>query len=130
MTKVTLRRQVKNRNFNSQEQPVKTTMTQLLTLDPDIDSLSEYLDFQPGEDLFFDELIAQYGIHLEKLTESEKLFLTVLLSQSLCLDAHGKVGNTIIPLSQKCLANFGKSDLLGLMSALADQIRCGHYAEH
>jgi hypothetical protein len=101
----------------------------LLTVDTDIEPLSQYLDFQPGEDSFFDSLVLEHGHHLQTLTQREKLFMLAFLANSLSLEASGDIGDRIIQLSQKCLSNLGEIDLLGLMSALSDQVRAGHYAE-
>jgi hypothetical protein len=106
------------------------TLMPLLTLDTDpIESLSYCLDFQPGEDIFLDSLVNEHGDYLEKLTKREKLFLVSAIANSISSEDPGVVSNEIHELATKCYDNMSLSDLLGLMGALTEQIRWGHYAE-
>jgi hypothetical protein len=104
-------------------------MTQLIDLVTDIEPIMDYLDFQPGENLFIDNLVNQHGSHLQTLTQREKLYMVAFLANSLSLEADGDIGNRIIQLSQDCFSELGGTDLLALIAALSDQLRGGYYAE-
>jgi hypothetical protein len=104
-------------------------MTKTLTIDTDLEPLSYYLDFQPGEHEFLDSLVEEHGSHLQNLTQREKLFMLAFLANSLSFEANGEIGDRIIQLSQDCFSRLGVNDLLALITAVSDQLRGGYYAE-
>jgi hypothetical protein len=91
--------------------------------------LSDWLDFNPGEDSFLDSLIDEYGDYLQNLTKREKLFMLSAIANSISFEEPGVVDNRIHQLWQQCYAKMSPSDLLAFMGALTEQIRWGHYAE-
>jgi hypothetical protein len=114
---------------------ISTNMNQPINLETitsycePIDPLSDYLDSQPGEDEFIDNLIEEYGDYLEKLTKREKLFILGSLANKVGFEEPGVVVDSIYQLVQACYFQMSLSDLLAFMGALCEQTRWGHYAE-
>jgi hypothetical protein len=91
--------------------------------------LSDWLDFNPGEDSFLDSLIDEYGDYLQNLTKREKLFMLSAIANNIAFEDPGVVSDEIHELAAKCYDSMSPSDLLGLIGAVSEQIRWGHYAE-
>jgi hypothetical protein len=114
---------------------ISTNMNQPINLETitsycePVEPLSDWLDFNPGEDNFLDSLIEEHGDHLENFTKREKLFMLSAIANNIAFEDPGVVSDRVQGLATKCYDNMSASDLLGLMGALAEQIRWGHYAE-
>lgn len=101
----------------------------LILASEEAETLDYYLDFQPGEDEFLDSLVENHGHYLQTFTKREKLFILAALANSVSFESPGVIDDKAHQFWQECYSKMSPNDLLGLMGALCEQIRWGHYAE-